>query len=96
MQQRILSTSEIQQYKPTVYSRPSYVDGDTEDTADYQLGPWVVVLDDFLTEDECERLIQLGAYEGYNRSSDVGEMMEDGTFAQSYNRYVLSMMGTCG
>lgn len=65
-------------------SRPNFVNGDTQETADYQLGPWVVVLEDFLTDDECERLIQLGADQGYNRSSDVGEQLPDGSFADLY------------
>lgn len=34
--------------------------------------PWVIVIDDFLTQEECERLIELGTERGYERSSDVG------------------------
>lgn len=93
---RILSNAELQQYEPKVLSRPSYADGDTKETADYQLGPWVAVLDNFLTDDECDRLIELGAMEGYNRSSDVGEKQEDGTFALDFNRYVSYFLATCG
>lgn len=87
-----MSNVELQHYEPKVLSRPSYTDGDSEETADYQLGPWVVILDSFLTDDECERLIELGAIEGYKRSSDVGEKKEDGTFAQDYSRYVLVLV----
>lgn len=51
------------------------------DTADIPDGPWVVVLDDFLSPHECDTLIQLGAAEGFQRSQDVGsEMKFDGTF----------------
>lgn len=89
LERRIASNFELQHYEPKVLSRPSYRKGDSEETADYQLGPWVVILDSFLTDDECERLIELGAIEGYKRSSDVGEKKEDGTFAQDYSKYVL-------
>jgi len=82
----ILSDPELQKYEPTVFSRPSYADGDTEETADYQLGPWVVTLDNFLTEDESQRLIELGALEGYRRSSDVGKPNKDGTFTQKISQ----------
>lgn len=34
-------------------------------------GPWVVTLDNFLTRAECQRLIDLGAAEGYERSSGM-------------------------
>jgi prolyl 4-hydroxylase len=44
-------------------------------------GPWVLVLDNFLTPAECDTLIQLGAAEGYELSKDVSsEMKFDGTF----------------
>jgi prolyl 4-hydroxylase len=64
----------------TVLSRPSLVGGDTEATADYQLGPWVLVLEDFLSAKETERMIQAGAEVGYARSTDVGKLDKDGTF----------------
>ena len=91
---RLTSNTEPQHYEPKVLSRPSYKDGDSEETADYQLGPWVVVLDNFLSDKECERLIELATMEGYNRSNDVGEKRDDGTFAQDYNRYVSYLLET--
>ena len=42
-------------YEPTVHSRPPD-------------GPWVVTLDKFVTYEECDRLIDLGAARGYERS----------------------------
>ena len=57
----------------TVYSSPTGVQ-------DSQQGPWVVTLDDFLTPEECERLIELGHIRGYERSMDVGAQKYDGTF----------------
>eukprot|EP00588_Corethron_pennatum_P016828 CAMPEP_0194310276 /NCGR_PEP_ID=MMETSP0171-20130528/7210_1 /TAXON_ID=218684 /ORGANISM="Corethron pennatum, Strain L29A3" /LENGTH=611 /DNA_ID=CAMNT_0039063817 /DNA_START=131 /DNA_END=1966 /DNA_ORIENTATION=+ len=43
-------------------------------------GLWIVTFDDFLTEEECDRLIALGHGQKYERSMDVGEVKFDGTF----------------
>ena len=37
-----------------------------------QLGPWVITIDDFLTEVETDVLIKMGGVEGFERSEDVG------------------------
>lgn len=68
---RRLSSEEpyISKYNVTVLSSP-----DNEDA-----GPWVLTLDNFVTDDEAERLISLGAVEGYERSTDIGAMKPDGT-----------------
>jgi len=49
------------------------------DGFDYILGPWVITIDNFVSESECDRLIQLGADLGYQRSTDVGGQNFDGT-----------------
>jgi prolyl 4-hydroxylase len=41
--------------------------------------PWVVIVDDFLSDEECTRLIALGGDLGYNLSKDVGGTNFDGT-----------------
>jgi hypothetical protein len=67
-----------------VLSRPSYAPGNTAETADYQLGPWMVVLDNTVTdEEEADRLIELGSNVGYTRSEGVGKQAKDGTIAAS-------------
>jgi prolyl 4-hydroxylase len=81
----ITTLPQFQKYEPIVISRPDYVNGDTEETADYQLGPWVAVLDNFVTAEEADRLIQLGREEGYQRSSDVGKINFDGTTESNIN-----------
>jgi prolyl 4-hydroxylase len=69
------------QYEPRVLSRPSLLPGDTEETAEYLVGgPWAVLLENFLSQEEAEHLIELGATEGYKRSSDVGKAKFDGTY----------------
>mmetsp|Transcript_512 Transcript_512/g.767 ORF Transcript_512/g.767 Transcript_512/m.767 type:complete len:514 (-) Transcript_512:113-1654(-) len=64
-----------EQYQPTILSQPSQFNSDKEDSKD---GPWVVLLDNFVSEDECDRLIELGGELGYHRSADVGAKSFDG------------------
>lgn len=54
-------------YTANILSRP-LKEGDNEDNVDYNVGPWIITLDNFLTDEECDRLIKLGAKEGYERS----------------------------
>lgn len=42
--------------------------------------PWVITFDNFLTENEVEKLIQHGYEEGYKRSEDVGRKNADGSY----------------
>jgi len=42
--------------------------------------PWVVIIDDVVSEVECKRLIELGNSEEYKRSEDVGAKKPDGTY----------------
>ena len=71
---RLTTMKEFQQYEPKVLSRPDYLPGDTNKTAEYILGPWIVVLDNVITPEEAERLIQLGHVEGFKQS-----VISDGT-----------------
>ena len=42
--------------------------------------PWVVMIDNFLTDEECDTLIRLGGEQGYLLSKDVGGKNFDGTY----------------
>jgi prolyl 4-hydroxylase len=53
----------------TILSRPSENDA----------RPWVITIDDFVSQEECDRLIEMGAFEGYERSTDVGGLKFDGS-----------------
>jgi len=76
---RIVNDPYIQEHHPVeVWSRPDYANNDTEETADYDIGPWLITLDNFVTPEEADRLIELGAAVGYERSEDVGAELEDG------------------
>jgi prolyl 4-hydroxylase len=82
----ILANPDFQKYEISVLSRPTLAPGDTEETADYFVGgPWVIMLDNALSSEEADRLIELGGIEGYERSADVGHQKADGTFTAETN-----------
>lgn len=91
----ITTGSEFQKYQVNVLSRPDYINGDTEETANYKIGPWVVTLDNFLSNEEADRMVQLGSEEGYEQSADVGEMNPDGTFENDINTDRTSINSWC-
>ena len=66
----------------TILSRPASLPQNTAEDSDhkYKTGPWVITIDNFIKDDECEQLIKLGALEGYERSEDVGAEKFDGSF----------------
>jgi len=84
-------------YTTTIYSRPldemnmdrnmdhqgrqSGNDNDN-DNIDIIDGPWVVVLDNFLTDEECDRLIQLGKDQEYKPSTEQ-RINRDGTATEN-------------
>ena len=91
MFQRILTDDEWQPYHPTVLAQPQ--DDDDEEEED---DPWVLTLDDFVTDAECETLIQLGAAQGYQRSTDVAiEMNADGSLGSVVNEGRTSTNAWC-
>jgi prolyl 4-hydroxylase len=71
----------VQTYAPTIHSMPEPT------SANIPQGPWVVTLDNFLTDEEADRLIYLGGQQGYEISMDVGPQKFDG--------YVSVAMGIC-
>ena len=71
--------------QPKILSRPDFAPGDDPETAEYQLGLWLLQFDAFATPEECDRLVSFGMTMGYNRSADVGAEKEDGTFSELVN-----------
>ena len=67
--ERIMSDSAFEQYEPTILSKPP-------------AGPWLIQLENFLTDEEAKRLIELGHEQTYERSSDVGSKQADGTYSK--------------
>jgi len=62
----------VPEYEAIVHSRPVKEEdihrGVQLSALDYQVGPWIITLDNFLDDEECDHLIELGAVEGYERS----------------------------
>jgi prolyl 4-hydroxylase len=83
MFERILYDEYYQRYEPIAVSMPN----PTEEQKEKGIidGPWVIVFDNFLTFEECDRLIELGAIEGYDVSTDVGRENFDGKYASTVN-----------
>jgi len=48
-------------------------------------GPWIVTFDNFLSDQEADRLIELGYEEEYTRSVEVGELQFDGSYTSDIN-----------
>lgn len=69
---------EYTKYNPIALSRPALKQDGTPSGVDED-GPWIVLLDDFITDEEAGALIEAGKKVGYERSSDVGVENPDGT-----------------
>ena len=76
--QRIVHDEYYQQYEPAIRSMPN--PNEIQMKEGIVDGPWVLVLEKFLTFEECDRLIELGAIEGYKASMDVGKKNFDGSY----------------
>jgi len=79
MFQRIVTSPHFQSYQPRVWSRPTYATGDSPATANYTLGPWVVTLENFLSPQEAQSLIEAGYRIGYEISEDADDEPDDET-----------------
>jgi len=79
--ERITTDEIFKKYKPTILSRPPTDDISTEELSklqhgnglDHKIGSWVVVLEDFATDEECQAFIDIGYKLGFKRS----EIVED-------------------
>jgi prolyl 4-hydroxylase len=71
-------SGEYLKYNPMALSRPKLKRDGSESGAEKD-GPWIVLLDNFLSEDEADRLIEIGKKQGYERSADVGKEKPDGS-----------------
>lgn len=69
--ERITTDESFKQYEPTIVSMPNPPSADSPDEATCTMkdgikdGPWIVTLDKFLTDEECDALVAVGAQEGY-------------------------------
>ncbi|KAL7578445.1 hypothetical protein ACA910_012835 [Epithemia clementina (nom. ined.)] len=80
-ERRSLQESGMSLFTVHVHSKPS--DDPLTDVSvvqDKSLPPWVVTFENFLSDEECDALVQLGYSYGYKRSEDVGHKRFDGSF----------------
>lgn len=57
--------------------------------------PWVITMDNFISKEEAERMIELGAVRGYERSKDVGSKQADGSYGEVVTDYRTSHNAWC-
>jgi prolyl 4-hydroxylase len=87
---RITTEPDFQKYNPKILSQPGKPVGKYDD------GPWVITLENLLSDVECDRLIELGGVLGYEQSLDVGEEKFDGTFDDMKSEDRTSTNAWCG
>jgi prolyl 4-hydroxylase len=58
-------------------------------------GPWVIQMENVVSEKEAQRLIELGQELGYERSTDVGAVKADGTLGKDVNEGRTSTNAWC-
>lgn len=66
----------------TIYSRSDQpISAENSKQMDKLYDPWILTIDNFLTDEECDEIIQLGYNEGYKRSQDISnDKNDDGSF----------------
>jgi len=70
MYTRIIEDPYYARYEPKIISQPNH----TSENCSL----WVATFDNFLTEEECDRIVELAAEEGYERSETVDDELEAG------------------
>jgi len=81
MFENIVTHKEFEKFNPIILSRPDNLPEDQKDSAEvHKKSPWMLLFPDFITAEEAERMIELSAAEGYERSMDVGNKNFDGTY----------------
>lgn len=71
MFERLVSEPFLSTYEVKILSSPDSNDG-----------PWIISMENFVSETEAEKLIELGAKEGYKRSLGNGKLLPDGSIEE--------------
>lgn len=72
-------SGEYFKYNPKALSRPKFKRDGTAAEGVEKDRPWVVLLENFVSAEEADRLVELGKRQGYERSADVGKEKPDGS-----------------
>lgn len=87
--ERVLADENYQKlYSPTIHSSP---DGRNNSP----VGPWIVTLENFLTDEECDSLIRWGYDLGFEPSADTGEKNFDGSYGSVFSSHRTSKNTWC-
>jgi prolyl 4-hydroxylase len=76
-------TGEYKKYNPKAVSRPKWKKDGTQAPGVNKDGPWIVLLEGFVSDEEADRLVYIGKEQGYERSADVGKEKPDGSHESS-------------
>ncbi|KAL3935770.1 MAG: hypothetical protein SGBAC_008783 [Bacillariaceae sp.] len=90
-----LKQNEMTEYTVNVISRPSDKVATEISAKNDKLPPWVVVFEDFVSNEECDAMIALGYEHEYKRSADVGKLKFDGTHESVENNRRTSENAWC-
>lgn len=82
--EKITSEPFTTQFNVNVLSSPEHDDG-----------PWVIVIDDFISKEEAQRLIAHGTDTGFTRSVTTNAVMEDGTLGKGETHARTSSTAWC-
>jgi prolyl 4-hydroxylase len=74
----ITTLPDFSNYEPQVLSKPQDSNVSCSESLECKNGPWVVMLDNFVSDEEADRLIELGSTLGYERSTGTGAVKFDG------------------
>jgi prolyl 4-hydroxylase len=59
------------------------------------IDPWVITMENVISDEEADRFIELGAIKGYKRSMNVGDRKADGSFAEVVSDHRTSHNAWC-
>lgn len=88
----------FKEHVPLVYSHPSGIDTSRIQYAiddPIKNGPWIIEFEKFSTDEEADRLVELGEELGYERSTDVGEILADGSYGAKTSKSRTSTNAWC-
>jgi len=82
----------VKLYNPTILSRPNVEEeeeeiGENVDVKEVRVNhiskmnkPWIIYIDNFISDEQCNKLSEFGHSIGYEQSRDVGKKKFDGTY----------------
>ena len=79
----------VSDFHPDVYSMPNPT------SPDIIVGPWLIGIPNFVSDEECERLVELGHKLGYQTSKQGGKELPDGTRQRITTQYRTSSNTWC-